>query len=202
MSRICDVILFDLGGVLVELGPSPLPTTLLPRERRGELERWFTSETALAFERGLVSSESFARSLVEELGLDCSEAEVIEHFRRWPRGLYAGAERLLARLKRDYRLAVLSNTNALHWPRLVDEFGLRRQVERIFASHRLAMAKPEAAIFDYVAERLQTPPTRILFFDDSPDNVESARVCGLQAHRVAGFAELCAALHGLGIAPD
>ena len=146
MIRNIQVILFDLGGVLLELGPSPVPAHALPDGRRFDLRNWFHSETAIAFETGRIDASRFARTMVDELELDCSHGELIEFFTAWPRGLYPGVPELLDSLRENYRLAVLSNTNALHWPRLVDEFDLPRRVDAVFASHRLGLAKPEAGV--------------------------------------------------------
>ena len=96
MTNPFDVILFDLGGVLVELGPSPLPRSLLPVDLEFTLADWFHSETALAFEKGLISRQEFADRLIEDLGLQCGREQVMDAFAAWPIGLYAGASELLA----------------------------------------------------------------------------------------------------------
>ncbi len=194
MTNPFDVIVFDLGGVLVELGPSPLPRSLLPVDLEFKLADWFHSDTALAFEKGLISRHGFADRLIEELGLQCGREQVIDSFAAWPIGLYAGASELLAALRPRYRLAILTNTNELHWERIFDEFGLDNHVDWIFASHQLSMVKPDAAIFHHVIDSLDTAAEKILYFDDNPDNVRAAGACGLQAQQVHGIEQLSNAL--------
>ena len=185
-----DVILFDLGGVLVELGASPLPDDALPPDQSYTLADWFRSDAAIGFEKGRNSADSFARSMIAELDLGCSVEQLIEHFTRWPKGLFPGVRELLQDLQRNYRLAILTNTNELHWPRFITEFDLAEYVEHIFASHRLAMAKPEPAIYRHVLNALDTEPGRILFVDDNAANVDAALALGFMAAQVTGFDSL------------
>ncbi|HEY5740549.1 MAG TPA: HAD-IA family hydrolase [Gammaproteobacteria bacterium] len=189
-----EVLLFDAGGVLIDLGDEPLPGVKV----RG-LAAWLRSPIALAFEKGLTTADEFAAAWIDGIGLDCDAATLIEHFRRWPIGPFAGVPTLLSRLAGDYRIAILTNTNELHWPRFTDEFELDRYAERIFASHQLGMAKPEAEIFHLVVDELGTAPNRILFVDDNLANVDAARAIGLRAERVGGFDELLRTLAALAI---
>ena len=198
-SKAVDAILFDLGGVLIELGPSPVPDAALRGVDRFTLVDWFKSAIAVSFEKGQIDAREFAAALIEELGIDCDVDRLIDHFTRWPIGLFSGAEVLLPRLRRDYRLAVLTNTNELHWPRFDTDFKLTRYVDDIFASHRLGMSKPDAGIFEHVVAELGIAPARILFVDDNRVNVEAARRQGMQAEQVQGFAELTRLLIARGI---
>jgi HAD superfamily hydrolase (TIGR01509 family) len=190
MNKSIKVILFDLGGVLVELGASPLPADALPDENAFTLADWFKSDAAIAFEKGASTATSFAQTLIADLNLNCSEERLIEHFTYWPTGLFPGAQELLKHLQQNYRLAILTNTNELHWPRFSAEFGLLEYVEHIFASHQLAMVKPEPGIYQHVLTTLDVDPDRVLFLDDNSGNVKAARELGISAHLVNGFDQL------------
>lgn len=185
-----DVILFDLGGVLVELGPSPLPAGAIADDRAFDLRDWFKSEAAIAFEKGTNSAEVFAAALISELDLSCSRQALIDHFAGWPRGLFPGAHELLEQLCKSYQLAILTNTNELHYARFHDEFRLTEYTQHIFASHQLAMAKPEPEIYRHVISTLQIEPERILFLDDNHDNIAAAREQRIEAHHIEGFDQL------------
>lgn len=198
MTKSFDIILFDLGGVLIELGPSPVPADALRANSRLALGDWFNSAGSIAFEKGQVSPDVFADTLRQELGIDCDRKRLLEHFTRWPIGFFDGARELLQTLRQDYRLAVLTNTNTLHWPRFINEFDLADHVDHIFASHLLAMCKPETAIFRHVAATLGHAPQQILFFDDNAANVEAARAQGFQAQQVQGIQQLTRALQARG----
>ena len=189
-----EVILFDVGGVLVELGPHPLPPELdIP------LASYSASRATISFEKGRIGAEEFGRSIVDELGLDVDSSLLVEHFRLWPTAPFPGVHDLLSGLRRQYKVAILSNTNELHWPRFDTEFGLLGRCDRIFASHLLGMLKPEAAIFAHVIDALETEPRNILFLDDNPANVDGARAGGMQAELVSGVAGAVRALAARGI---
>lgn len=188
MAERFDVILFDLGGVVIELRPTPFPVEWLPDGKTFDSIDWFNSDTAVQFECGHLTPEIFAERLKSELNLEVSLTEILTHFRRWPLGLYEGAQQLLLQLKDTCQLAALSNTNALHWPRLIHEFELLRYFSHIFASHRIACAKPDPEAFHYVINALGVPPEKILFFDDNPVNVTAAGRLGINS-RLASSVE-------------
>lgn len=202
METDVELILFDLGGVLVELQSSPLPPAWLQDDLTFDSVGWFNSKTALQFELGKISPEEFARKLKQELGLAASTCEIIDRFTRWPVGLYEGAHELLLQLMRSHRLAALTNTNALHWPRLVNEFQLPLYFSEIFASHQMALAKPDPRAFHHVIEVMAVAPEQVVFFDDNPINVTTARELGIHAHRACSLQEVRARLQELTILVD
>ena len=84
-------------------------------------------------------------------------------------------------------------------PRLVDEFDLPREVERVFASHHLGMIKPEIEIYQHVLAQLGVAPQRVLFLDDNQNNIDTALQLGIQSLQVKGFEALLAGLKNMGI---
>jgi putative hydrolase of the HAD superfamily len=48
-------------------------------------------------------------------------------------------------------------------------------------SHRLGIAKPDAAIYLYAAKGLGVTPENVLFLDDREENVAGARAVGMMA---------------------
>ena len=190
-----QILLFDIGGVLVELGPHPLPA-----EHRIPIEGYAGSRIAERFETGRIDGPAFARGLIEEFGLDADADALLEHFRLWPRAPFAGVLDLLRGLRGRFGVAILSNTNELHWRRFDEEFGLLACCDRAFASHHIGLMKPEAEIFAHVSEALGTAPGNILFLDDNAANVTAARAGGMRAEQVQGYEGILAALAAHGIA--
>jgi putative hydrolase of the HAD superfamily len=189
-------LLFDLGGVLVDnVMFDELPALLPEPVEDGELRRrWLFSPSVQAFERGEVPTEAFAASFIAEWGLQISAAHFLDKFASWPRGPYPGALELLDSLRRDYRLALLSNCNAVHWER-ASEF--RDRVHAAFSSHIMGVVKPMPSIFNRVAEALGVEPADVCFFDDSRPNIEAARAVGMTAHLTRGIQELEIAIQAL-----
>ena len=202
MADSYDVILFDLGGVLVELGKSPIPANVKVDESHFSLADWFGSDTAKSFEKGAIAATEFAAAMISDLKIDCSSEQLIDHFTWWPQGMFPQSGELLRQLRRNHRLAVLTNTNELHWPRITDEFELEQLVDHIFASHLLAMIKPESEIFHHVIERLDTEPASILFLDDNLNNIQAALELGIDARLVSGIEQVTRTLAMLELIED
>jgi glucose-1-phosphatase len=151
---------------------------------------WLTSTAAKAFEKGEISAVQFADEIVNALKLPFSQREVLEQFTFWPKELFPGTKALLGRILPQYSLAIFSNTNELHWPRLMTEMGLEGCFDHYFASFKIGMAKPDLSAFRYVINALSREPSEILFLDDSQMNVDAARCVGLKAERVRGIGQV------------
>ena len=196
-----DVILFDLGGVLIELSGVDRMLELCNHAFSADelWARWLTSEGVRRFETGRAGADEFGAAMLDEFGLSIAAAQFLEEFTAWPKGVFPGSFELLEQLSTSYRLACLSNTNALHWPRVCDEMGLARYFESAFASHLVGLLKPDLEIFQHVVDQLGCPPARILFLDDNQLNIAGARTAGMVARRVAGLAEVRATLAEVGV---
>lgn len=183
------VIMFDLGGVLIENAGREGLLALLPRPLdHAELWRkWLDSPAVRQFEAGSISTLSFAQAFIEEWRLEIGPAEFIEAFASWPRGFFPGARELLASLKARHRLACLSNTNAVHWSRFPDFSSI---FDVCFASHEIGMVKPDREAYQHVLDRLDVQAASVYFFDDLLPNVEAARTVGINAFHVPGFSEI------------
>ena len=185
-----EVILFDLGGVLVKLGAHPIPQHWLPEQNSFSLLDWFTSEAAIAFERRQISASAFAEMLCRELNLDVDIQQVIDEFSRWPLGFFDGATELLDRLGKHYTVAILSNTNELHWPRVTEEFNLPQHCSNLYASHEIGKIKPDDEAFTHVLASLNVAADKVLFFDDNRTNIATACKLGMHTKHVNGVQEV------------
>ena len=183
-----DVLLFDLGGVIVELAGMPAFRAWLPQSMSDEeiWERWIRSPAVRSFESGNSSAEAFASGVIAEFGLAVEPHSFLAEFEQWARAPFPGALDLLDQLRGRFQLACFSNTNAMHWPRFLGEMGLGEAFHAHFASHELGVLKPDREAYELVVRALGCPAERVLFLDDVAINVEGARDAGLAAHRVQG----------------
>jgi HAD superfamily hydrolase (TIGR01509 family) len=181
------VILFDLGGVLIENNGRAALTAMLPQPLPASemWRRWLDSPTVRQFERGRISSDEFAASFVREWEIDLEPAVFISEFATWPVGLFEGAEALLRRLKGTHHLACLSNTNAIHWQRFPQ---LHALFDSRFLSHEMGHVKPDREAFEHTVDKLGVAAADVYFFDDLLPNVSVAREVGMNAFQVHDFA--------------
>jgi putative hydrolase of the HAD superfamily len=196
-----DAILFDLGGVLIELvGVEQMLAWSPQLADTAELwRRWLASPAVRRFETGGSTDGAFAEAIVEEFGLAVDGEAFLRAFVGWPRALYPGVPELLTSLAPRYRLASVSNTNAIHWERFCAEWELDRLFHANFPSHRVGRLKPDAGYFAHVLAALELPAERVLFVDDNRVNVEAAAAMGIVARHVTGFADLRETLAALGV---
>lgn len=188
-----SAVLFDMGGVVVELAPLD---ELLGADMAADdfWPRWLASPTVRRFERGACTIEEFAAGLRSELEVDLDEVDVIDRFRRFPRGLFPGAAAMVDEVRRHTVTGVLSNTNEMHWETQIDAERIAGLFDRHYLSYRLGLVKPDVEIFHRVIADLDRPADTVLFIDDNQINVEGARRAGFLAHRARGVAEARAVL--------
>jgi HAD superfamily hydrolase (TIGR01509 family) len=198
-----DAILFDLGGVLIELAGIEQMLAWCPAlPGSDELwRRWLTSPAVRGYETGTTTRAAFAAAITAEFDLPVDPDTFLDAFAHWPRALYPGATELLAELAPRYRLASVSNTNEYHWQRFRGEWSLDAHFHHNFPSHEVGRLKPDDDYFAHVIEALDVPPARVLFVDDNALNVEAAGRLGIVARRVAGVDGARAAIAELGLLP-
>jgi len=199
-SAAIDVVLFDLGGVLIELGGSAELGRLVGEPSEDELwRRWLSCPWVRRFERGECDPDEFSMGMVEAWRLELSPDAFLEAFTAWPKGLYPGARELVASLDGLARTACLSNTNRLHTQLEWSGTGIVELFETCFLSHEMGLVKPDREAFEHAIAGLDCDATSILFLDDNEINVNAARAAGLRAERTRGPAEARRALaaHGL-----
>jgi putative hydrolase of the HAD superfamily len=182
------LLLFDLGGVLIENACLVRLVDLIPGPGADDIRnRWLASPSVRRFEMGRVAPGEFAEAFVAEWGLALSPREFLEEFASWPRGFYPGVSDLLRDLRRRFRIGCLSNSNALHWERFGE---LLSEFDPALSSHRLEVVKPDPEAFRRALLECDIEPGKVCFFDDSPANVESASGVGMRAFHVDGFEAL------------
>ena len=169
-----DFVLFDLGGVLIELG----------------------GVSSLQEMATVVGNEE-----VSEWALDLPPERFLEIFRDWPIGPYPGTAEVLAEVKRSVPIGCLSNTNTMHWEHQTALWPILDMFDFRFLSFELGLAKPDEAIFHAVADRLPFGRDRILYFDDVDVNSEAARSFGFQSKQVRGIDEVKRELREAGVLP-
>ncbi|MGB9344602.1 MAG: HAD family phosphatase [Ilumatobacteraceae bacterium] len=189
------VVLFDLGGVIVDLGGLE---DFLDRHDLDPSEfwpAWLELGAGHRFESGQSTPDEFARAFLEQFDVDLSPEMFLEEFAAWPSGLLPGAAELVDELRSaGITTATLSNTNPIHWASPFNQTVIVPMFDRHFPSFELGLAKPVPAIFELVVEMLTGDPGEITFLDDNQVNVEAARRVGLAAFHVRGPAEARRAL--------
>jgi glucose-1-phosphatase len=198
------VVLFDVGGVLVQLSGIEIMLDWLGHTKTPEeiWHLWLHSETVRRFETARIDAAAFAIGVTDEFALPIAPERFLDSFTNWPMKLYPSTAEMLSRIPDSYRCALLSNNNALHWPRIVTDLNLGGLIDNHFVSHLTGRIKPDADAFAHVVEALECRPAEVLFLDDNRLNVDAAAHFGMQAIRVIGSDEAGRALVEFGIIQD
>ena len=180
------LIVFDLGGVLASLG-RPAEQMGLDRSDQEFWSAWLNSETVTAFETGAIEEAEFVGRFPAELGLADSGAEFRRRLMRWRLQLFPGVNEVLSRLGKTHSVALLSNTNSIHWKMVNPDGQFRRLFDAVFLSFEIGHAKPQRGIFDYLLNAVPNDPGEIIFLDDTEINVAAAARLGIPSQRVTGI---------------
>jgi putative hydrolase of the HAD superfamily len=199
-------VLFDAGGVLLDLDYGYLRRLIEPRHRPvteealSEAEARARREVEAHVRRGGRVADAWRDYFHFMLGTvqvppDAHEGIIDSLWEAHQRvGLWtvpiAGAREVVAELKeRGFRLAVVSNAEGLV-ARDLERAGYSPWLETIVDSHLVGVAKPDPAIFHIALKALGVEAQRAVFVGDLP----AVDVAGAQA---AGLAAILLDRHGI-----
>ena len=206
------LITFDWGGVLLRICRSfdegVQAAGLDPREPVNdpalyEIRRGVSKQ----YQIGAIGEGEFFRETSRAIDGLYSPDEIALIHDAWLLGEYDGTADLMDELNAidGIDTAILSNTNARHWARRERDFPTAGRAGQQHASHLLRAAKPDTDIYHAFAEATgYTGREReIMFFDDLPENIETARSLGWRGvlidHTADTAAQMRAALCDAGV---
>lgn len=183
------MVLFDIGGVIFPLGGLKDMMNFLPKGEtlQSIRNKWIASLTVMNFESGKITEDKFAVDVVSEFKLGLDPKDFLHIFKNWPINASNETMNLLEKITRRFTSATLSNTNHLHWDKITNK--LEGLFDCHFPSHITGFLKPDPEAFLNAARSLNQDPGKIIFFDDTEMNVESAENSGFQAFCVKSVAD-------------
>jgi putative hydrolase of the HAD superfamily len=198
-----DVILFDVGGVLLTNSWDTGERALV-LERFGLDHAEFEArhpEPYRAWESGAIPIQSYLDATVFYEPRNFSREEFFAAICSGSKILPDGALGILKEVAASNQCMVgaLNNeareTNEYRF----EHFGLRKLFKVALSSCYVGMRKPEPAIYRRALDILGRPAGRILFIDDRAENVAGAEAAGIKAIRFEGEAALRRELAELGV---
>lgn len=179
-----EALIFDLGKVVFDLSfdkvfqfwASASGQTTETIKGRFRFDEFFDE-----FEKGEVSNTAFRVEISQRLRLELTDDVFDKGWCSLYLDAYAGVNKLLSSLKKQYKLVALTNTNSIHaqaWKIKYSES--LSHFDKVFCSHELRTRKPEKRAYQSVLDYLQIKPQRTIFLDDSPANIAGAAQLGIQ----------------------
>jgi putative hydrolase of the HAD superfamily len=187
-----DVVVFDLGGVLVQIAENwahahdlaGLPPHAIAHDLEFERRR---VELGADYQLGRMSTADYYSRVAEASRGGYTPAAVERLHHAWSRPEYEGVGGVIDALEEaGVATGALSNTNPAHWARLdgTSEYPTVARLQHRLASHLLGVEKPDPRAYERFCEETGFDPARVLFFDDVLTNVEAARGSGWTAFAI------------------
>jgi 2-haloacid dehalogenase len=197
-----EVVVLDLGGVLIDWNPRYLFRKLIADE--SEMETFLAQVCNQDWNVHQDAGRPFSEAVVELAARHPDSRALIEaYWERWPEMLGGAIEETVTVLEelatRRVPLYALSNWSAETWPHARRRFAFLDHFDGLVISGFEGTAKPEAEIFRRLLERYALPAERTLFFDDVEANVAAARRVGMQAYHHLDAAGLRCRLRAFGL---
>ena len=191
-----DFVIFDLGNVLIDIDYSKamnLMKSALPTTMHDRVDHCYTADFHKAYEKGQISSTEFRQKFRAYFQTNWLDAEVDYYWNSLLGTIPAYRLELVRKLKAQYQVGILSNTNEIHIDAVYAQLQVQHGMDNfdplfdwVFYSHEMGLAKPNQDIYQQLLLELGTTANRVLFFDDLKANVDGAASLGIQAVQVVG----------------
>jgi putative hydrolase of the HAD superfamily len=175
-------------------GLCPYPAAQIPARLR-------STDLVTRFETGQIEPEAFVAELCAVLELNATYDEFCDLWTSifLPETLIP--EAFVESLKADYRLLLLSNTNAIHFEMIQRHYPLIRHFDQHVLSYKVGAMKPSPEIYQAALAQAGCRAEECFFTDDLLPYVEGARRMGIDAVQFQSFAQLREDLKLRGVCP-
>jgi glucose-1-phosphatase len=176
------LVIFDIGRVILDFDHMITCRKLAQYSKKDEkyiYDYIFKSEFLNEYEKGKIASLDMFEIISDKLGLDIP----FEKFKKiWGNifSLKEGIDDLIRRVKKAAKIAVLSNTDEMHFDFIMDSVEIMKEFDWLFLSHKIGFRKPDKEIFEYITSITGFAPNEIIFIDDIEEFVVAARKYGIK----------------------
>lgn len=185
------VVLFDVDGVLAN---GALFSQHLELDY-GITQQMISPFFRDRFQQCLVGSADLKQELVqyiEQWGWQGSVDEFVDYWFRCEHSINEPLVQAVQKLRRrGLRCYLATDQEKYRTAYILDQMGFARSFDGMFSSAHIGYTKRDSRFFAHILQALQpVEATEILFWDDTPAKVESARSAGIQAEVYDDFTSL------------
>ncbi len=198
-------IIFDIGRVLIRVNVSRAMDglasglTLTPQDVWSAIEK---DPRMLDWQEGRISPRDWHLHLTKRLGGSLTFEQFSEV---WNRALDPNpihSESFLEKLSKNYRLALLSNTDPLHMSHAEGNFPFFRFFPTRIYSYRVGASKPDPLIYREALQACKVRAEEAVYIDDVAAYAEAARRLGMTGIVFQSPEQLQTDLRAIGIQFD
>lgn len=195
-------VIFDLGRVIVPFDFNRgyarlealcgLPVAEIP-------VRLASTGLVQRLESGEIEPRDFVRQISAALELDAPYETFCEIWSSifLPETLIP--ESMVRGIARNYPLVLLSNTNAIHFEMVLENYPILRHFHSLVLSYKVGAMKPSPLIYQKAIEAAGCLPGECFFTDDIADYVEGAKRLGIDAVQFQSAAQIGHELRARGV---
>jgi 2-haloacid dehalogenase len=179
-----DVVVFDIGGVLLDWSPDYLYGELIPDA--AEREHFLANIANGEWNKKQDAGRSWSEAVAELSSLHPEHAEWIEAYDKgWLKmvqGVFADTAELITEI-RDKKIPnyALTNFSDEKWEVAKAAFPILAGFDGEVVSGVEFTTKPEEKIYQILVDRFDLDPARTFYTDDVQANVDGARALGIDA---------------------
>ncbi|QNE16700.1 HAD family phosphatase [Kribbella qitaiheensis] len=197
-----DVVVFDIGGVLLDWSPDYLYGELIPDA--AEREHFLTNVANGEWNKQQDAGRSWSEAVSELSALHPEHAEWIEAYDKgWLKmvnGLFEDTVGLVTEIReRGIPNYALTNFSDEKWEVAKASFPILAGFDGEVVSGVELTTKPDEKIYRILLERFDLDPARTFYTDDVQLNVDGARAVGIDAELFTDAATLRAHLRKRGL---
>ena len=191
MTKIKNII-FDLGGVILNLDYTKTDKEF-HRLGLNNFSKLYSKKKQSKifddFEKGRFSAEKFIFLIKQSEKLKIKDSDFINAWNAMLLEIPKERMEFIKRLKKDYNIYLLSNTNEIHIKKF--EADLRKNnwlrdfqdcFDQVYYSSNMGMRKPDYDCFNKVLEDHNLKSHETLLIDDSVQHIEGAKKVGINAY--------------------
>jgi FMN phosphatase YigB (HAD superfamily) len=191
ISKNIKAVIFDLGGVLFDIDYKFTQQAFQQLGSNADFSEVYSQQKQAGifdeFEKGNISPAQFREGLRKWLPSTITDKQIDNAWNALLIGFPHDKVKLLNKIKNKYNLYLLSNTNEIHLPvvlDMIDKTHTTGQLGKLFIkeyySCRMGLRKPEKVIYERVLIENNLEPSTTLFIDDIEQNLIGAQSAGLQ----------------------
>lgn len=179
-----DVVVFDIGGVLLDWSPDYLYRELIPDA--AQREHFLTAVATHEWNQQQDAGRTWAEAVAELTALHPEHAEWIEAYDtgwlQMVNGLIDGTAEIITELRaQGVPTYALTNFSAEKWEIAKEAFPILAGFTGEVVSGTERTVKPGEKIYRILLDRYDLDPARSFYTDDKEANIVAARAVGMQA---------------------
>ena len=196
------VVLCDLGNVIVFFDDKKIAHGFAKFSDKDEeyIHKFFLNSMARKrFDVGKITAKQLFADFKNKLNLKIGFSQFKKIWCSCFTGVNKDMMHLLNKLKKNYKLVLLSNTDEIHFTYLNNKHHLTEIFDDFVLSYKVGHMKPSPGIYLHALKKAREFPTKVVYIDDIKTFVTASKLFGIKGIHYTNFEKLKKELRRLNI---